>query len=417
MSNFTNRLTSSASLRIIVGALLFSVLLAFAGPAQPVAAACGGTTSVSNETELNNAIAAFNVAGASPCVFTIQLSGNINLSTSTTGISNATSGVELIIEGSGHTIDGQAINNVRAFLIGDNTNATIQNIVITRSNNVSGGGSDTGGAITVLGGTLTVRGSTLSNNQGALGGAISNSLGDVTVITSTLTNNQAIGVIGLGGAIFNAGSTTPTATLTVINSTLSGNQSSGRGGGVYNSPDSVGNLNNSTLSGNQATDGGGGIANSPDATLTLNNTIVANSVNGDCLSTGGTINAEYSLIEEALTCVNGTNSNNLTGDPNLGPLQNNGGPTQTRALLAGSPAIDAGDTSQATDQRGQPRPFGLADDIGAFELQTCFVDSWSVSNEAELNVLYILVCKGLAQGEAGQHIQHPGFNLLLDPLA
>ena len=385
MSNFMNRLSMSASLRIIVGALLFSVLLAFAAPAQPVAAACGGTTPVSNETELNNAIAAFNLVGASPCTFTIQLSGNINLSASTTGIANATSGVELIIEGSGHTIDGQNIGGVRAFLIGNNTNATIQNIVITRSNNVSGGGNDTGGAITVLGGTLTVRGSTLSDNQGALGGAITSARGDVTVITSTLTNNQAIGVIGLGGAILNAGSTTQTATLTVINSTLSGNQASGRGGGIYNSSDSVVNLIDSTLSNNQATDGGGGIANATDATLTLNNTIVANSVNGDCLLTGGTINANHTLIEEGLTCVNGSNSDNLSGDPNLGPLQNNGGPTQTRALLAGSPAIDAGDTSQATDQRGQPRPFGLADDIGAFELQTCFVDRWSVSNEAELN--------------------------------
>lgn len=56
-------------------------------------------------------------------------------------------------------------------------------------------------------------------------------------------------------------------------------------------------------------------------------------------------------------------------DPKLGPLADNGGPTLTMALLPGSPAIDAGNTSVApgTDQRGFPRPAGLAADIGAFE--------------------------------------------------
>ena len=83
--------------------------------------------------------------------------------------------------------------------------------------------------------------------------------------------------------------------------------------------------------------------------------------------------------------MNGTNGNIVGSDPVLGPLADNGGPTFTHALLAGSPAIDAGDTLEPTDQRGEARPFGLADDIGAFELQTCYVDNWSVSNEAELN--------------------------------
>ena len=382
----TNRIRTAgaATRRLILLVAFLALLLVFASPAQPATASCGGTTTVSNETQLNAAITTFNSA-SSPCVFTIELSGDIALGSSTTGISNATSGVELIIEGGGNTIDGQDTAGVRAFLIEDDTRVTIQNILITRSNNISGGGSDTGGAIVVLGGTLTVRGSTLSGNQGALGGAISNSLGEVTVISSTLSNNQATGLIGLGGAVMNAGSAGETTALTVINSTLSGNQASGRGGGIYNSPDATLTLIDSTLSGNQAADGGGGIVNTPDATTTLNNTIVANSMNGDCLSTGGTINAEFSLIEDGLACVNGTNSNNLTGDPVLGPLQDNGGPTQTHALLDGSPAIDAGDTLEATDQRGEPRPFGLADDIGAFELQTCFVDSWNVSNEAELN--------------------------------
>jgi hypothetical protein len=57
----------------------------------------------------------------------------------------------------------------------------------------------------------------------------------------------------------------------------------------------------------------------------------------------------------------------ITLDPQLGPLQNNGGPTQTLALSFASPAIDTGSTIATVDQRGCPRPVGAAADIGAFE--------------------------------------------------
>jgi len=74
-------------------------------------------------------------------------------------------------------------------------------------------------------------------------------------------------------------------------------------------------------------------------------------------------------LVNTLIALNTPAGNDSFTDPKLGPLANNGGPTLTMALLPGSPAIDAGNTSvaSATDQRGFPRPAGLAADIGAFE--------------------------------------------------
>jgi hypothetical protein len=107
--------------------------------------------------------------------------------------------------------------------------------------------------------------------------------------------------------------------------------------------------------------------------LNLTNTIISASAGGDCLNLGGTLATNsHNLIQD------GSCSPMLSGDPMLGPLQNNSGPTSTRALLAGSPAIDAGDDSVtgsplslATDQRGTGflRLAAAHVDIGAFEVQ------------------------------------------------
>jgi hypothetical protein len=333
-----------------------------------------------NEASLNSAIACYNqqtTAGT----YTINVTQDIDLTASTTIIDNASAGVELAVEGGSRTVDAQGVLDAWAFFVQADTKVTIREITVTGGNTT--GPSNSGAVISVLKGTLTLIDSTLTGNQGSFGGALSNATGTVTIENSTLSNNNASGgFLPLGGAIFNAGSdvggTTTVGTVNVINSTISGNQTSGRGGGIYNSPDGVLNVTNSTISDNQATMGGGGIVNSTDSTIALNNAIVANSTGGDCVLDAGTINAQNSLIEDGLTCVNGANSNNLTGDPNLGPLQNNGGPTETHALLSGSIAINAGDNALAvdpdgdlltTDQRGAgfPRIVGGAVDMGAFE--------------------------------------------------
>ena len=206
-------------------------------------------------------------------------------------------------------------------------------------------------------GTLTVTNSTFSGNSAdGSGGAIFNGVGTLTITNSTFSGNSA----GIGGALRNNG------IASVTNSTFAGN-SAIRGGAIRHSAGFADVLTviSSTFSGNSATDNTAGIANDTAVnTFHMSNTIIANSLSGgDCNSAPATnVN---NLIED------GSCSPALSGDPNLGPLQDNGGPTQTMALLSGSPAIDAGDDTAcpATDQRGITRPQGPHCDIGAFELE------------------------------------------------
>jgi hypothetical protein len=152
----------------------------------------------------------------------------------------------------------------------------------------------------------------------------------------------------------------------------------GSGGGIFN--EGPLEVTNSTFSGNSASQDAGGIFNIVNlGSATLKNTIVANSASGgDC---SGTIDGGYNLVEDG-SCISAPTS--LSGDPDLGTLRDNGGPTMTHALLAGSPAIDKGKAfGETTDQRGRPRPSnfptianasgGDGSDIGAFEKQ--FVDT------------------------------------------
>jgi hypothetical protein len=216
------------------------------------------------------------------------------------------------------------------------------------------GGSGEGGGLYVNGGSLTIATSTIASNQVtgghqgapentpsedgvADGGGLYNG-GTLAVTGSTLAGNSAAGYNGDGvGGIFN-----DEGTLTVSNSTLSGNTGYS-GGGIYNSYGTL-TVSNSTLSGNNYA----AIANL-HGTLTLSNSIVAGNA-GDPLS--GFIDANHNLIG---------------GNPLLGPLQDNGGPTKTRALLADSPALNAGDTAQlgVADQRGVVRSGGV--NIGAYQ--------------------------------------------------
>jgi hypothetical protein len=230
-------------------------------------------------------------------------------------------------------------------------------------------------------GTLMVTNSTLSGNfctDFASGGGIANA-GTLTVSGSTLLGNstaQAPGDFWGGGGIacvHQIGGSN--AVLTVTNSTFSGNSTATLGGGI----DIIGStatISDCTFSGNSAPtviDGmtagnvlGGGINNG--GLLTLNISIVANSIGGDIQNplNGGS----HNLIDDG----SGGLSDTITGDPMLGPLQDNGGPTQSMALLPGSPAIDAGDNSApglpSTDQRGFARIIGNAVDIGAYESGT-----------------------------------------------
>ncbi|MGD2156376.1 MAG: choice-of-anchor Q domain-containing protein, partial [Anaerolineales bacterium] len=162
------------------------------------------------------------------------------------------------------------------------------------------------------------------------------------------------------GGVANSG------TLTLTNSTLSGNSSSAEGGGIYSSHGTI-TLINSTLYGNRAAQGGG-ILNGGYAVLY--NTILTDSPSGG--NCQGSINDGGHNLEDANTCgFDPTNDSMSNLDPLLGDLVDNGGPTLTHVLQYGSPAIDAADPAHCPemDQRGVPRPLdGDGDEIAICDI-------------------------------------------------
>jgi CSLREA domain-containing protein len=222
-----------------------------------------------------------------------------------------------------------------------------------------------GGAI-AGGGALTLRRSLVANNQAASGGGIF-WISDLTVDQCTIAGNRATtttnGIANGGGAICAGGDL-----ITITNSTLTGNTAVAAGGGGAILFFTTVNLVNDTVTGNQAGHGGGLALSSVGR---LANTIVAGNQGGDCFTSRGNATSDHSLDSDNSCFL--TDAGSKPGvNPLLGPLANNGGPTDTLALLAGSPAIDAGDnaTCLPTDQRGVTRPQGPACDIGAFEVET-----------------------------------------------
>jgi CSLREA domain-containing protein len=262
-------------------------------------------------------------------------------------------------------ISGLTIRDGREDLAGgiNNPNADVllENVVVT---NNSGLGAWQGGGIKNQG-TMTVRNSTISGNSAEdAGGGILN-LSTLTVEGSTISGNTA----PAGGGI----SSVYPATLTIINSTISGNSAENWGAGVFVGTGSPATIISSTIANNTGA-ANDGILNY--GTLTLLNAVVAGNgdpVGGDDVVNHGTGTASYSLVRIASGYDLSYGVGNLLAvDPLLGPLADNGGPTLTHALLAGSPAIDAGPTDGCpeTDQRGVARPQGGYCDMGAYELET-----------------------------------------------
>ena len=347
--------------------------------------------------------------------------GIFNLGTLTVSNSTLSGNSASGFYGSGGGIDNEGTLTVSNSILCGNTDSNGGGAIdnnggtLTVSNSTLFGNSDSGiylgggGIFNNYHGTLTVSNSTLSGNTASFyGGGILNR-GTLTVSNSTLSGNST----SSGGGIFNGGY----GTLTVSNSTLSGNSSSD-GGGIFN----LGTLtvSNSTLSGNSASSpysAGGGISTYDpygtgtvtftNVTLTdnratnvgvgglyvsaghpiLHNTLIAGNFQGATGTTPddvtGNLDAggDNNLIGDGsgmTGLVDGINGNRVGSasapiDPLLGPLADNGGPTLTRALLPGSPAIDAGNNAYATewDQRGAPfrRIVNGVIDIGAFEVQ------------------------------------------------
>jgi CSLREA domain-containing protein len=309
-----------------------------------------------------------NVCAGSTITFSANARGAINL----------TSG-ELVIDKT-LTINGPSANllsvqrsasagNFRIFHITGNFNVAISGLTIANGNV-----PDFGGGIFNENSTLSLANVTISGNTAAFGAGIYTARA-ATITDSTISGNTVSSNIGPGsggGGIYNQG------TLSLAGSTIFGNRAQiagggGYGGGILTNVGTV-DIRNSTISGNSA-DFGGGIRTTVLVTTNLKNTIIAlnTSASGPDIS-GPLISQGFNLIGNSsgasISPAQFSDQIGASGspiDPLLDMLMDNGGPTQTLALLSGSPAIGAGDPSLANtaDQRGYNR--GTPVDMGAFQ--------------------------------------------------
>ncbi len=286
------------------------------------------------------------------------------------------------------------VADYRVFTIDANEAVIISGVTIRHGNtNLQGGGifmssgmltlinstisdnsaNSNGGGIFNNGITLTIENSHITDNKssGNSGGGIYNSTnGTLTITDSTIVANRSLN--NVGGGIHNVN-----GTVDLTNSTVS-NNSAVNGGGVNNSNNGVLNLISSTIINNSASSNGGGIFVDSGTVEAINTIIAQNTapIGPDCRNSVTSLG--HNLIGFLAGCGFTTGPGDLTGtpdiplDPRLGPLQDNGGPTLTHALLEDSPAVNHGDNTVCpdTDQRGIPRIQGAACDIGAFEVES-----------------------------------------------
>jgi predicted outer membrane repeat protein len=316
-------------------------------------------------------------------IFNVTTSGAVTFSAMT--ISNG-------LGASGATQPGGGIHNV------NNAQLNINNCTISNNVGSSGGGITSVGPVNISGSTFTnnfavfsggamainsavISNSTFTGNSSATGngGAISSG-GTVAVSNCTFGNNSGIA----GGAIANAG-----GTVTLTNSTFSGNSSAHDGGGAIANTLGTGTITvaDCTVTGNHLVNsfngGAGGVFNMSGAMMNIKSSIIAlNTATGFNVfadADGAFASGGFNLIGIKDGSTGFTAPTDKTGtagaplDPMLSPsgLQNNGGATQTIALLANSPAINAGaPNAPPNDQRGFFR--NGPPDIGAFEFGGSF---------------------------------------------
>ena len=339
-------------------------------------------------------------------------------------ITNGSAGGQLAegggIYNAGHLTleDVDILGNVAAFAGGGLANignATLKNSKIRENSSPNGGavGNSLGGP----GNRLALIDSIVASNRDDLGGSrggIFAPTSDVQIVRSSIVNN-----LGVGVSVSNFRELTIDAS-TVANNVNEGRSGEGAGAGIV--AQGTVSITNSTISGNAAKDHGGGILG--DGSLRMSSVTLVNNIadaNGDGQGNGGGIywtdgpvwtgtteapsrqeiansiiagnidrggeswpdcfgavtSLGHNLIETP-TCVNPVEGDIIGEQALIGPLADNGRPTQTHALLEGSPAIDTGNPAapgsgsgacEAADQRGVLRPQGARCDIGAFELE------------------------------------------------
>jgi CSLREA domain-containing protein len=283
----------------------------------------------------------------------------------------------LTIDGTGQSVIIDGASAVGVLATSSSATLTLNNLTIANGSGTTGGAVYNAGTLIIS--NCTFSGNTASNGGGAI---FDKNTGVTSVASSTFLNNSA--PTDNGGAILEQGESY------LVNDTFSGN-SAAFGGAIYHDGDFM-YLINDTLVNNSAADAtqGGGVYNN-GVVLSIANSILASNPQENCGAGNPITNAGYNIADD-VSCGfgagTGANGQSL-GDnqnPMLDPngLQNNGGPTQTIALLWNSRAIDAVplDLCPTTDQRGFPRPDPNSDDnpvaacdVGAYEFSAIVVNS------------------------------------------
>ncbi len=326
---------------------------------------------------INNACAGATVA------FDPSVIGTITLTTGELTISKS-----IIISGPGAkvlAVSGNHLNRIFHIIPGTGNTVTISGLTI-KDGSTKADGSDFfgGGGVLVRNGTVNLTDCVITGNDATAsgnpsGGGLDNEGGIVTINRCSITNNKVInnvasnGAFYLGGGVFSQGTG---STMTITNSTISGNMAApfGAGGGIAFVTATT--LTNSTVFGNSANVGGNIVR--LGSTLTFKNSIIAggvlSGVNGSGVDISGTgfSSQDFNLIQTTTGgTITGTTTNNITGvSPNLLPLGDYGGHTTTLLPAPTSPVINAGDTALGIgplDQRGFGRVVGGRADIGSVE--------------------------------------------------
>ena len=318
---------------------------------------------------------------------------------------------DVILDGDGNlVVDGDLDH--RVFSVQEGVTAELIEFQLTRGRGPAGlgGGISNAGSLTLTASTVFANASSGMDNSGTAtvtncvftdnaGPGLVNEFDATMILTdSTVSGNVSRDGIGRAGGIWTDG------ILISTGNTISDNAAELEGGGIYNSGDLT--LINSTVSGNSAGESGGGIHcdDSTDGLTLVNSTVVGNSapegsvlyseavtpvtfansvLQGTCAGPSDLTSNGYNIESPSDTCSLDQVTDQVdatTEQLSLGPLADNGGPTETHSLLPGSIAIDvipaaacqaSEDEPLVTDQRGQPRPEagGSMCDVGAFELQ------------------------------------------------
>jgi hypothetical protein len=410
---------------------------AFQGEALMVESTSGGVNTNLAQLTLAGAVSLADASqgGASPNVdiffdptvfATMQ---TITLTGSALELSDTDATTTILGPAAGVTISGGGQSGV--FQVDDGVTASLSGLTITGGESQNGGGVLNYGTITLSGctvsgnsvkydgggvlnyGTITLSDCTVSGNSaGAQGAGLASRGGTTTLNACTISGNSSA-QSGGGILVLSAPQQKLYGTATLTNCTVSGN-SAEKGAGLGNVYSAM-TLTNCTVSGNTASfsGGGGGLNNTPGAsghtsTTTLYNTILADNTGpggADDISpgstvSGSTVSGSYNLIGTGGSggLTDGQDGNIILTSPGglgLGLLGSNGGPTQTMALLPGSPALEAGSidfipSDVTTDQRGSdyPRIVNGTVDIGAVEFSGSADESQTISFSALAGQIY-----------------------------